>query len=213
MAGGLVAHAPGGPEAMEWADLPTPEPGPGEVLVAHKAIGVNFIDVYFRTGLYPWPEGTMIPGAEASGTIEAVGADAAFAVERLGEDARYRGFAHAARTGKQVGVMQALVIQRIDQGTQHVFLTDHFSKFARPPFARQNLIAHELSAGCLQAAEQALRLPAKGSQYTSTAEIKRWPAPATPRRPSPLLRLLPSGPDRVHSLLSRGDRYGPPLPR
>lgn len=74
MAGGLVAHAPGGPEAMEWADLPTPEPGPGEVLVAHKAIGVNFIDVYFRTGLYPWPEGTMIPGAEASGTIEAVGA-------------------------------------------------------------------------------------------------------------------------------------------
>ena len=71
MAGGLVARAPGGPEAMEWMELPTPPPGPGEAVVAHTAVGVNFIDVYFRSGLYPWPDGAMIPGAEASGTVEA----------------------------------------------------------------------------------------------------------------------------------------------
>lgn len=72
--GGLVARAPGGPEVMEWVDLPTPAPGPGAVLVAQTAVGVNFIDVYFRSGLYPWPPGPMIPGAEASGVVEAVGA-------------------------------------------------------------------------------------------------------------------------------------------
>jgi hypothetical protein len=43
-------------------------------------------------------------------------------------------------------VVQAIVVQRVDQRTQHVFLTDHFGEFTRPPLARQNLIAHELSA-------------------------------------------------------------------
>lgn len=74
MSHGLVAQAPGGPEVMQWVDLPIGPPGPGEVLVAHTAVGVNFIDVYFRSGLYPWPAGPMIPGAEASGVVEAVGA-------------------------------------------------------------------------------------------------------------------------------------------
>lgn len=69
----LIADAPGGPEVMQWRDLATPAPGAGEVLVRHTAIGVNFLDVYYRSGLYPWPEKTMIPGAEAAGVVEAVG--------------------------------------------------------------------------------------------------------------------------------------------
>jgi len=72
---GLRARKPGGPEVLEWADLPTDTPGPSEVLLRQTAIGVNFIDVYFRSGLYPWPEETMIPGAEAAGIVESVGAD------------------------------------------------------------------------------------------------------------------------------------------
>jgi len=74
MSKGWIAHGPGGPEVMEWADLPVTDPGPGEVLLEQTAVGVNFIDVYFRSGLYPWPEKTMIPGAEASGVVQAVGA-------------------------------------------------------------------------------------------------------------------------------------------
>jgi NADPH2:quinone reductase len=74
MSKGLVAARPGGPEALVWSDVETPGPGEGEVLVRHTAIGVNFIDVYFRSGLYPWPEATMIPGAEAAGVVEALGA-------------------------------------------------------------------------------------------------------------------------------------------
>ena len=58
---------------MAWDDLPTPRPGPGEVLIDQTAVGVNFIDVYFRSGLYPWPEGPMIPGAEASGVVAEAG--------------------------------------------------------------------------------------------------------------------------------------------
>ena len=48
-------HAPGGPEVMKWEDVPTPEPGPGEVLLKQAAVGLNYIDVYFRTGLYKAP--------------------------------------------------------------------------------------------------------------------------------------------------------------
>ena len=73
MGKGLVARAPGGPEVMEWRDLPDRAPAAGEALLRHLAIGVNFIDIYFRSGLYPWPEPEMIPGAEAVGVIEALG--------------------------------------------------------------------------------------------------------------------------------------------
>ncbi|MEM1401551.1 MAG: quinone oxidoreductase, partial [Pseudomonadota bacterium] len=60
-------------EALEWTDLPLGTPGPGEVLVRQTAVGVNFIDIYFRTGLYPWPGDTITPGGEAAGIVEAVG--------------------------------------------------------------------------------------------------------------------------------------------
>jgi NADPH2:quinone reductase len=67
-------HANGGPEVMLWEDVPTPEPGPGEALIKHEAIGLNFIDVYFRTGLYKAPNLPLIIGQEGAGTVLAVGA-------------------------------------------------------------------------------------------------------------------------------------------
>ena len=48
-------HSPGGPEVMKWEDVPTPEPGPDEALIKQEAVGLNYIDVYFRTGLYKAP--------------------------------------------------------------------------------------------------------------------------------------------------------------
>ncbi|RWR28304.1 quinone oxidoreductase [Sinirhodobacter populi] len=69
----FVATRPGGPEVLQWTEVETPVPGPGEVLLRHTAIGVNFIDTYFRSGLYPWQEKTLIPGGDAAGVIEAVG--------------------------------------------------------------------------------------------------------------------------------------------
>ncbi len=69
----VVADPPGGPENLTYTDLPTPEPGEGEVLVKIEAIGVNFIDVYFRKGLYKVNESPVKLGSEAAGTVEAVG--------------------------------------------------------------------------------------------------------------------------------------------
>ena len=66
-------HANGGPDVMQWEDVPTPEPGPGEALVRHEAVGLNYIDVYFRTGLYKAPLPST-PGMEAAGVVVAVGA-------------------------------------------------------------------------------------------------------------------------------------------
>lgn len=68
-----LVHEPGGPEAMVWSEVETPVPGEGEVLLRHTAIGVNFLDTYFRSGLYPWPVTPMIPGGEAAGVVEALG--------------------------------------------------------------------------------------------------------------------------------------------
>jgi NADPH:quinone reductase len=62
----------GGPEVLEWQEIDVGVPGPGETLVRHTAIGVNFSDVYLRTGLYPHPLPSGI-GYEAAGVVEAVG--------------------------------------------------------------------------------------------------------------------------------------------
>ena len=62
----------GGPEVLELVDVPEPEPGPGQVRVRHEAVGINFIDTYHRSGLYP-VKLPFIPGGEAAGAVDAVG--------------------------------------------------------------------------------------------------------------------------------------------
>ncbi|MDP3759059.1 MAG: quinone oxidoreductase [Ramlibacter sp.] len=64
---------PGGPEQLKIADVTVGEPGPGEIRIRHHAVGLNFIDVYHRTGVYPLPLPATL-GMEAAGVVEAVGA-------------------------------------------------------------------------------------------------------------------------------------------
>ncbi len=66
----------GGPEVLTYVEKPQPTPGPGEVLIKAEAIGVNFIDTYFRSGQYP-REVPFVVGTEVCGTVEAVGDDVA----------------------------------------------------------------------------------------------------------------------------------------
>ena len=68
-------HELGGPEVLRWEAHEPGDPAPGEVRIRHAAIGLNYIDVYFRTGLYSGPELPFTPGMEAAGVIQAVGAD------------------------------------------------------------------------------------------------------------------------------------------
>jgi NADPH2:quinone reductase len=72
MSRAIVVTEVGGPEVLQWTDRDPGEPGSGEVLVRHTAVGLNFIDVYHRTGLYP-VELPFTPGAEAAGVVERVG--------------------------------------------------------------------------------------------------------------------------------------------
>ena len=68
-------HANGGPEVLLWEDVPMPQPGPNEALIKHEAIGLNFIDVYFRSGLYKAPNMPLVIGQEGAGTVLECGAN------------------------------------------------------------------------------------------------------------------------------------------
>ncbi len=65
----------GGPEVLEYVDVPLPEPGPDEIRVKNYAIGLNYIEIYFRSGVYPVPSLPSGLGTEGAGVVDAVGAD------------------------------------------------------------------------------------------------------------------------------------------
>src|SRR5437764_4765590 len=67
-------HEAGGPEVLQWDEVEVADPGPGQVKLRQEAAGLNFIDVYHRTGLYP-QQFPFTPGVEGAGVVEAVGAD------------------------------------------------------------------------------------------------------------------------------------------
>jgi NADPH:quinone reductase len=101
----VVADPLGGPEALKYIDQPTPQPGPGEVSVKLEAIGVNFIDVYFRNGTYKAPETPVKLGNEGAGVIAAVGEGVSLPIGQRVAYAMARGsYAEYAVVPKQVVV-------------------------------------------------------------------------------------------------------------
>ena len=92
----IQIQSTGGPEVLQLAELPIPVPGPGQVLIRIEAIGVNFIEIYFRKGTYKATL-PLIPGSEAAGTVEELGSgvtgfkpgDAVASVGVLGSYAEY----------------------------------------------------------------------------------------------------------------------------
>jgi NADPH:quinone reductase len=69
----IVVHETGGPEVLRLEEQTVGDPGPGQALVRHRAIGLNFVDIYYRTGVYPAPSMPFVPGNEGAGVVEAVG--------------------------------------------------------------------------------------------------------------------------------------------
>ena len=72
MAKAVRFHKQGGPEVMQYEDVQVPDPGPGQARIRHTAIGVNFVDIYQRSGLYPM-QLPQVGGNEGAGVVEAVG--------------------------------------------------------------------------------------------------------------------------------------------
>jgi len=73
MSKAIRIHEYGGPEVLLWEDVPTPDPGPNDAIVRNAAVGLNYVDVYFRTGLYKAPTLPCVLGQEGAGTVIAVG--------------------------------------------------------------------------------------------------------------------------------------------
>ena len=121
--------------------------------------------------------------------------DALLAVEAFGNEPGERGLAHAAGARQQVGMMEPIAAQRVDQGTQHVLLPDHLFEGLRTPTAREYLVTHGVGTG---------------SGWRHDLMGWRRPRPAAPRHTHRQLPLLPSGPGGVCCLALRGDRPGPP---
>ena len=70
----MVLPAPGGPEMFERRAIAIPVPAPGEIVVRQTAVGLNYLDTYHRTGLYPWPQPSdLVIGSEGAGVVEAAG--------------------------------------------------------------------------------------------------------------------------------------------
>src|SRR5690348_18429568 len=74
MSHAIRVHKTGGPDVLQWEEVDVGEPGPGQVKLRQEAAGLNFIDVYHRTGLYK-QDLPFTPGVEGAGVVEAVGAD------------------------------------------------------------------------------------------------------------------------------------------
>jgi NADPH:quinone reductase len=100
MSKAIRIHANGGPEVMKWEDVPTPEPGPGEALIKQRAVGLNYIDVYFRTGLYKAPCMPLIIGQEGAGEVTAVGSGVT--VVKAGDRVAYAGPIGAYATNRVI---------------------------------------------------------------------------------------------------------------
>ena len=73
MSKAIRIHSYGGPEALRWEDVSVGEPAPGEIRLKQEAAGLNFIDIYYRTGLYKLPALPAVLGSEGAGIVDAVG--------------------------------------------------------------------------------------------------------------------------------------------
>jgi NADPH:quinone reductase len=69
----IVVGEIGGPEVLRLEERTVGDPGPGEAVVRHRAIGLNFVDIYYRSGVYPAPSMPFVPGNEGAGVVEAIG--------------------------------------------------------------------------------------------------------------------------------------------
>jgi NADPH2:quinone reductase len=131
----IQIHETGGPEVLKLAELPIPQPGPGQVLIRVEATGVNFIEIYFRKGTYK-ASLPLVPGSEAAGTVEELGpgvtgfaaGDSVASVAVLGSYAEYALVPAAGLVKVPTGVTMEQAAAAMLQGmTAHYLVTSTFA--------------------------------------------------------------------------------------
>ena len=122
----IVVHEHGGPEVLKLEDVADPKPGPDQVVVRLRAIGVNPVDVYIRSGAYARkPALPFIPGSDAGGEIEAVGANVKNAA--VGDRVFIHGTAAEHTVGHYGGAYAEHAVCRLD----HIYRLPKSISFAR----------------------------------------------------------------------------------
>ena len=170
----IQIHETGGPEVLSLADLPIPQPGPGQVLIRVEAVGVNFIEVYFRNGVYK----AALPltlGSEAAGTVEELGpgvtgfaaGDEVASVSVLGSYAEYALVPAAAL----VKVPETLTMQQAAAALLQGMTAHYLSHSTFPLKAGDTALVHAGAGGVgLLLTQMATRLGARVITTVSTAE-------------------------------------------
>jgi NADPH2:quinone reductase len=104
----ILIYQQGGPEQIRWEDVEVGQPGPGEALIRQTAVGLNFIDIYHRSGVYPLPKFPSSLGSEGAGVVEAIGAN----VEevKVGDRVAYAGGPIGAYAERRIVPAQRLVV-------------------------------------------------------------------------------------------------------
>ncbi|MCE5972261.1 quinone oxidoreductase [Sinirhodobacter sp. WL0062] len=150
MAYAIAIESPGSAEKFRRIEIDLPTPGAGEILIRHTAIGLNFIDVYFRTGSYPWPvERDLVTGAEAAGVIEAVGAGVDLAPgQRVGYVMPNGAYAsHRVINASQAVVIPDNVSDEIAAASMLKGLTAHYLLNHSCPVTRGETVLFHAAAG------------------------------------------------------------------
>jgi NADPH2:quinone reductase len=170
----IQIHQTGGPEVLTLADLPIPQPGPGQVLIRVEAAGVNFIEIYFRKGAYKAAL-PLTPGTEAAGTVEELGpgvtgfaaGDAVASVAVLGSYAEYALVQAAALVKIPDGLSMLQAAAAMLQG-----MTAHYLSHSTYPLkAGETALIHAGAGGVgLLLTQMAVRLGARVITTVSTAE-------------------------------------------
>jgi NADPH2:quinone reductase len=170
----IQIHQTGGPEVLTLAELPIPQPGPGQVLIRVEAVGVNFIEIYFRKGTYK-ASLPLVPGSEAAGTIEELGpgvtgfaaGDAVASVAVLGSYAEYALVQAAALVKVPAGLSMQLAAAAMLQG-----MTAHYLSHSTYPLkADETALVHAGAGGVgLLLTQMAVRLGARVISTVSTPE-------------------------------------------
>ncbi len=145
-------HEYGGPEQMRWEAVELAPPAPGEVQIRHQAVGLNYIDVYHRTGIYPTPPLPCTLGMEAAGIVEAVGADVndfqpgdrvAYATPPLGAYAEARNLA----AGRVVGLPECIDFEQAAAMMLQGMTAEYLLRRTYPVRAGETVLYHAAAGG------------------------------------------------------------------
>ena len=113
MAHAIRMHETGGPEVLRWEEVAVGDPGPGQVRLRHEAVGLNFADTYFRSGLYPMPLPAGM-GVEAAGVVEALGPEVTNLA--VGDRVTYTGFLNTLGAYSTERLIAAAPLIRLPDG-------------------------------------------------------------------------------------------------